>query len=452
MKMFVRDRSFYKTFFPLLAVIALQQLATLAVSLADNIMLGRYTELALSGATITNQLFFFIQQLIAGIGMGVVVLGSQYWGRRETVPIKKIIVLGLLLSVSAGIIFFAVTFAFPKGTLSLLTNDKAVIGEAYIYLKTTCWTFLLFSASSILLYSMQSVESAFIGTIMSISTLTIKLCLNYCLIYGNLGFRELGIKGAAISTLISRIIELIIIAGYVLIADKKIKMQVRDLLCIDFTYIKDFIKVSFPLVLSGTMWGFAQTVQMAILGHLSGTVIAANSIAVTAANIISVAGLSCANAASVTIGKTIGEKKLNMIKPYTVTLQWVFLIIGLISGAALFLVKDLIIGFYSISSETAILSRHFLLVLSVTTVGTCYQFPVASGIIAGGGDTRYPAIVENVFTWLFVIPISALSAFVFKWPPLITFMWMKSDQILKAIPNSIRCNRYKWVRELTRDK
>ncbi len=452
MKMFVRDRSFYKTFFPLLAVIALQQLATLAVSLADNIMLGRYTELALSGATITNQLFFFIQQLIAGIGMGVVVLGSQYWGRRETVPIKKIIVLGLLLSVSAGIIFFAVTFAFPKGTLSLLTNDKAVIGEAYIYLKTTCWTFLLFSASSILLYSMQSVESAFIGTIMSISTLTIKLCLNYCLIYGNLGFRELGIKGAAISTLISRIIELIIIAGYVLIADKKIKMQVRDLVCIDFTYIKDFIKVSFPLVLSGTMWGFAQTVQMAILGHLSGTVIAANSIAVTAANIISVAGLSCANAASVTIGKTIGEKKLNMIKPYTVTLQWVFLIIGLISGAALFLVKDLIIGFYSISSETAILSRHFLLVLSVTTVGTCYQFPVASGIIAGGGDTRYPAIVENVFTWLFVIPISALSAFVFKWPPLITFMWMKSDQILKAIPNSIRCNRYKWVRELTRDK
>jgi putative MATE family efflux protein len=450
--MFVRDRSFYKTFFPLLAVIALQQLATLAVSLADNIMLGRYTELALSGATITNQLFFFIQQLIAGIGMGVVVLGSQYWGRRETVPIKKIIVLGLLLSVSAGIIFFAVTFAFPKGTLSLLTNDKAVIGEAYIYLKTTCWTFLLFSASSILLYSMQSVESAFIGTIMSISTLTIKLCLNYCLIYGNLGFRELGIKGAAISTLISRIIELIIIAGYVLIADKKIKMQVRDLVCIDFTYIKDFIKVSFPLVLSGTMWGFAQTVQMAILGHLSGTVIAANSIAVTAANIISVAGLSCANAASVTIGKTIGEKKLNMIKPYTVTLQWVFLIIGLISGAALFLVKDLIIGFYSISSETAILSRHFLLVLSVTTVGTCYQFPVASGIIAGGGDTRYPAIVENVFTWLFVIPISALSAFVFKWPPLITFMWMKSDQILKAIPNSIRCNRYKWVRELTRDK
>ncbi|NMA38133.1 MAG: MATE family efflux transporter [Papillibacter sp.] len=452
MKIFVRDKAFYKTFFPLLAVITLQQLTTLAVSLADNVMLGRYSELALSGATITNQLFFFLQQLVAGFGMGVVVLGSQYWGKRETEPIKKIIALGLLISFAAGFIFFAVTLVFPKGALGLLTNDSAVIGEAYSYLKTTCWTFLMFSLSSTLLYSLQSVETAFIGTVMSLSTLVVKLFLNYCLIYGNLGFGEMGIQGAAISTFVSRIIELMIILSYVLLADKKIKLRLKDLILIDFTYLKDFFKVCFPLVVSGAMWGFAQTVQMAILGHMSASVIAANSIAVTTANIIAVAGLSCASAASVTIGKTIGEKRLHMIKPYTVTLQWIFLIIGLVSGAVLFIVKDLIIDFYAISSETAVLTRHFLLVLCVTTIGTCYEYPVASGIIAGGGDTKYPAIVENLFTWLFVIPASALSAFVFRWPPLVTFMWMKADQILKCLPNGIRCNRYKWVRQLTRDK
>jgi Na+-driven multidrug efflux pump len=123
----------------------------------------RYSELALSGATITNKLFFFLQQLVAGFGMGVVVLGSQYWGKRETEPIKKIIALGLLISFAAGFIFFAVTLVFPKGALGLLTNDSAVIGEAYSYLKTTCWTFLMFSLSSTLLYSLQSVETAFIA-------------------------------------------------------------------------------------------------------------------------------------------------------------------------------------------------------------------------------------------------------------------------------------------------
>ena len=89
MKIFVRDKAFYKTFFPLLAVITLQQLATLAVSLADNVMLGRYSELALSGATITNQLFL-PAAACSRLWDGVVVLGSQYWGKRETEPIKKL--------------------------------------------------------------------------------------------------------------------------------------------------------------------------------------------------------------------------------------------------------------------------------------------------------------------------------------------------------------------------
>jgi len=447
---FTRDKTFYSTFFPLLFIIVLQQTASLAVNMADNIMLGRYTELALSGATLVNQLQFVLQQIVSCMGMGVVVLGSQYWGQRRTEPIKKIISLGVKFSFLTGVIFFAISIAFPAGVLSFLTNDQSVITEGVKYLRIICWTYLIYSFSNCLVYSLQCVETALIGTIMSISTLCINICLNYCLIYGHFGAPELGVAGAAIATLVSRLVEFIIILFYVLHIDKKLRMKLSELLAIDLTYLRDYVKVATPIVVSGLLWGIAQAAQSSVLGHISETVIAANSIAIVIFQIFAVFGWSCANAASVTMGKTIGQGKLDKIKSYTKTMQAIFIMVGLIFGGLLFLSKDGIVNFYAVSGETKQLAKSFLTVLSLTTIGTCYEYPVESGIVSGGGDTKYAAWTDNLFMWLFTIPSAALSAFVFHFPPLTTFWFLKADQFLKCIPNAIKCNRYRWVHELTR--
>ena len=202
--LFTRDRTFYRTFFPLLLVITLQQLAALAVNMADNIMLGTYTELALSGATLVNQIQFTLQQIAAGIGMGIVVLASQYWGQKRTDPIKKILNVGVKFGLLVGILFFVIAKLAPCQVLSLFTDDSAVIAEGVRYLRVISWTYLIFSVSNSLMYSLQSVETAMIGTVMSVSTICINICLNYCFIYGNFGAPELGIVGAAVATLISR--------------------------------------------------------------------------------------------------------------------------------------------------------------------------------------------------------------------------------------------------------
>ena len=211
LKVFTKDKAFYRTFFPLLFILELQQLAALAVNLADNLMLGRYTELALSGATLVNQIQFTLQQIASGIGMGIVVLAAQYWGQRRTEPIKRIINIGVKCGCLTGILFFAVSKAAPAAILSLFTSDQAVIAEGVRYLEIVCWTYLVFAVSNSLMYSLQSVETAAVGTVMSLSTICINVCLNYCLIYGRLGAPEMGVAGAAIATLASRVVELIII-------------------------------------------------------------------------------------------------------------------------------------------------------------------------------------------------------------------------------------------------
>ncbi len=447
---FTSDQSFYKIFFPLLFVVTLQQLAALTVNMVDNIMLGKYTELALSGATLVNQIQFTLQQIAAGIGMGIVVLASQYWGQQKIDSIKKIITIGVKFAFIVGVIFFVIAKVFPTEVLSIFTNDQKVIAEGEKYLNVICWTYLIFCISNSLMYSLQSVETAMIGTIMSISTICINICLNYCFIYGNWGAPELGIVGAAVATLVSRMVELIIIVVYVLFIDKKLKMTLKELFCFDFTYLTHYIKVSLPIVISGMLWGVAQAAQTAILGHISATVIAANSIAIVIFQIFAVVGMSCANVSSITIGKTIGEGKLNKVRSYAKTMQIIFLCTGVIFGGLMFLLKDSIIGIYSVSEETKILASKFLTLLSITTIGTCYEYPVQSGIIAGGGFTKYGALMDNLFMWLFTIPFAFLSAFVFNFSPVVTFCFLKIDQLLKCIPNFITCNRYRWVRILTK--
>ena len=447
---FVRDASFYRTFFPLLLVIVLQQLAALAVNLADNIMLGRYSELALSGASLVNQLQFTLQQIAAGIGMGIVVLAAQYWGQKQTEPIKKIISLGIKCGFFSGVLFFAISQLAPAGVLGLFTRDTEVIVEGVRYLKVICWTYPVFGLSNSLMYALQSVETAMIGTVMSCSTICINVCLNYCLIYGNFGAPELGIVGAAVATLVSRLVELGIILVYILFLDKKLHMKLWELLRWDGTYLQDYLKVSTPIVISGLLWGVAQAAQTAIPGHMSATAIAANSIAIILFEIFAVLGAACANTASVVTGKTIGAGKLDKVKAYSKTMQGIFLLGGLFSGGMLFWCKDWIVNFYTVSPAVKAMAVDFMTVLSVASIGSCYEYPVEGGIIAGGGSTKYAAVVDNLFMWLFTIPSAALSAFVFQFPPVVTFVFLKADQILKCIPNCITCNRYRWVKRLTR--
>lgn len=447
---FTTEKNFYATFFKLMIVIGFQQLAGLMVNLVDNIMLGRYTELALAGATLVNQIQFLLQQIISCIGMGIVVLASQYWGERRIEPIKRIISLGLKIGFAVGILFFAASHIAPVPILSLLTNDTAVLSEGLKYLRIISWTYLIFSVSKTIMYSLQSVETAMIGTVMEVSTICINICINYCLIYGNFGFPELGIEGAAIATVISRAVELGIILIYLLFIDKKIQIKLSELLKFDFYYLRDYVRVATPTVISGLMWGIAQFAQSAVLGHISATTIAANSIAVIVFQVFAVFGMGCANVTSVMTGKSIGEKKFDRIRCYTKTMQALFVILGIVSGLLLFLCRHMIIDFYNVAPETKALALNFIAVLSLTTIGTCYEYPVESGIISGGGTTEYAAIVDNLFMWLFTIPFSAMSAFLWHFPPTVTFCFLKADQFLKCIPNAIKVNRFRWVRILTK--
>ena len=448
----IKEKTFYKSFMILALSLALQNLLTYGVNMMDTLMLGRYSQNAMGGVSLCNQIQFLLQMLVVGAGEGAVVMGSQYWGKKKLEPIPHIIGVALRFGGALAVLLFILVFGWPNQILSLLSNDPAVIAEGAKYFSIIRYTYVIFTITNILVASLRSIGVVRIGYMISGSTLVINVCLNYLLIYGNLGFPEMGVRGAACATLIARCVELIIVIWFLKYRENVLNLNLRKLLHIDTSYVRDYMKVSLPVLINQALWGVAQMVQTGILGHLGGDVTAANAISVQVYQVLSVVCYGAASAAGIVVGRTIGEGNEKKLHPLVTTLQVLFISIGLCSGLAIFLLRGPILAAFggTLTENAYRLSRQFMLVLAITTVGTSYQMACDNGIIRGGGDTAFSAKMNLISMWGIIVPFSAMAAFWWKCPPVAVFFLLKWDQLYKAIPVGIRLHSWKWVKKVTR--
>ncbi|MBR3692059.1 MAG: MATE family efflux transporter [Clostridia bacterium] len=450
MKSLVREKSFYKTFFSMTGIIALQNLIVFSVNLADNVMLTHWSADALAGVALVNQIQFLLQMLMQGIGEGALVFSSRSWGEGKREPIRAIANIGMRFALAVSLLLGVVVFAFPEAVLGLLSSDAEIVAAGAEYARIIVFTYPVFAVSQILLIVLRSVETVRIGFWLSVVALISNISLNYVLIFGRLGLPALGIRGAAIATLLARLIELCVLLVYVRFMDKKIALRTRHFFRrTDRALVRDYIRVGLPVFLSGGMWGIAQAMQTAVLGHMDGDVISANAVAVTLFQIISVFMYASASSTAVMVGKIIGEGREDLIRPYTRTFQLLFVGIGLASGLTLFLLRHPILALYAnLSAEAERLSLAFISILAVTSVGTAYQMPCLTGIVRSGGDTGFVLKNDFIFMWLIVLPSAAAAAFIFELSPVIVFICLKADQILKCFVAVIKINRYNWLRRI----
>ena len=453
MSRMLHDKTFYRTFAILTLSLALQNLLTYSVNLADNIMLGRFSQDALSGASLCNQLQFFLQMLVQGVGEGVVVLGARYWGKKDLKPIPDIIGAGLRFGVSIAAVLFVLALLFPTQIIRLMTNDPVIMEQAVQYLQIICFTYVIFALTNMLTASLRSIGIVKIGYIISASTLCINICLNYVLIYGHFGAPALGVRGAAIATLVSRTVELLIVIWFLKFREHTLCLNWRKLLFIDTSYIKDYIHVSLPMMVTQTMWGASSIIQTAILGNMENAamVVPANSISVLVFQILSVVGYGAASAAAIMTGRTLGEGHKERINQTAFTFQIMFCIIGVFTGLIILLSRGPVLQIYNtLSPEAAELTRQFITVLAITSVGTCYQMAADCGILRAGGDTKFAMWNNLVFVWLICLPCAALSAFVFHFSPVVVFFCLKMEQLGKCPVIFLRVRSKKWIKQITR--
>lgn len=448
----IRERDFYKSFFVLMVTLMLQEAVVMSVNLADNLMLGNYSEDSLSAVAAVNQIQFVYQQIIGATGGILVMLGSQYWGSGRPEVVRSVTAVAMRTALCVGAVFFAAVSLAPERVMRLFTTDAATVSEGALYLRIIRWSYFPFAVTLLLLNMIRIAEKVRIALWTSIMSLVINCVLNYLLIGGKFGAPAMGIRGAALGTLIARLVECAVVLFYIFRVENKLRLRFGDLFLPAPELASDFFRVGYPMFITGTLWGVSNALQSVILGHMEAGAMAAYSISSTVFLLLKSASVGANSSASVLIGKALGAGDRTRVRQYANTLQLLFIGVGLTLGSLLFLLRPPLLRIYGdVSQSTLEMANTFLLIQSVVICTMSYQMPTNGGIIRAGGDTRYVMILDLVSIWGIVMPLSLCAAFVWKLSPVGVVMLLNCDQVFKCVPAALRARSNRWMRKLTRD-
>lgn len=451
----VSDPGFYRSVLILALPIALQNIITLAVNMADTLMLGRAdsTGLLLSASSLANQPFTLMSTLCFGLAGGTSVLCTQYYGRGETSAIRTIFAMVLKCAIALSAAFEAVVLIFPEWVMSLFTNNAATIEKGAEYLSVVGWAYVFYGISYTLQCMLRTVAKVNISFVTSLISISFNICGNYALIYGNFGFPALGIKGAAIATLIARIVEFLIMCVYTFAIEKDVAFKVRHILLHNGTLFRDLVHYGAPVLLNEGAWSLAMATQASIIGHIDyavGDPVSANAINDTVSQIAILGVWGVAAGAAVLVGAAIGEGDIKKARSRANKFQYLGIALGLAATVIIMLLRDPILAIYDLESATHDLAREMMTVTALVQVFVAMSAIAIVGTLRSAGDTVFCFLAETATLWLISIPIAYVVSSVFKLSATIVIFVMKSSEILKAALCHIRVVRGKFIKNVTR--
>ena len=446
----VKDPAFYRQLLLLALPMVLQNLITFGVVFSDNVMVGRLGDLAISGLYLGSLVQTVLQILIFGIESTLLILAAQYWGRHDCRRIKMVSSIGMRITLIFTLLIALCSTLFPYWLIGCLTPDSGAIAEGGAYLQIVGFSYSFFAISQILIVTMRSVEVVSIGLINSITAFCVNVFLNYVLIFGLFGLPALGVRGAALATVISRMVECAVVVYFVIKIDRRLRMRIQDFKRWDPLIFRDLVKYGMPLMLGQLVWAFNNVLQSRVIGQLSRSAITAASVTGMLDRLLWMGTWGIAAATGIMVGKAIGGGEFAKVRQYAKTMQAVFLGIGLVSAMLICFGHKLFLKFYNLSLESYRMTEEFMLVLGVIIIGRCYQAPSLFGLVKSGGDTAF--VFKNDTFWVFcwILPLSLLGLHL-NWAPWLIFGILLSDQIMKCFVALIKINRFNWMKNLTRN-
>ncbi len=443
-------KHFYKLVFSLVLPMALQNLINVGVSTADVVMLGKVGETSLSASSLAGQVQFIMFLILFGLTSGAGVLTAQYWGKKDIRTIEKVMGMAMLIALIIAVLFTAVVLLFPYDVMAIFSKEEDVIKEGVLYLRIIAISYIFTAMTLIYLNVMRSIERVIISTVVYLVSLIVNVILNAILIFGMFGLEPMGIRGAAIATLIARIVEFIIVLFYSKFKNKDVRFRLKDLIPHDKLLMKDFIKYSLPVLANELVWGAGTSTSAAIIGHLGKAAVAANSITQVTRQLAMIVSFGLAGATAILIGKAIGENDEDRARLYAkrfVKLSIIFGIIGafVILGVSL-VAKDML----SLSDQAKSYMSFMMFVMSYFAFGQSFNSVVVVGVCRAGGDTKFGLYLDAGFLWGVSVFLGFIAAFVLKLPVPLVYMVLISDEIVKMPVTYRRYKSMKWLKNVTR--
>ena len=443
-------KTFYKDLRNVVQPMAIQNLISSAVNSADVIMLGYISQTAIAASSLAGNVAFILFMISTGLSSGLVMLGAQYWGKKDTEAIKTLLGIGLRICCSVEIIVACIAAFYPRILMLIFTKDSALIAEGCKYLRAASFSYVCLSFSQMFQAGFKSIERVKIVTITSTTSLFLNIGLNAVFIFGLLGVPKMGITGVGIATSIARFIEMVICFIY---AGRQtdVKFSVTCVFRRNKLLTRDFFKYSLPAVGNELVWGSAFAMYSVIMGHLGEDIVAANSVVNTVRQLGSVLCFGMAYGGAIVVGKYMGAGDMAVAERNASRLARVTIFSGVL-GAVLLICLYPVLPYIADLNETAAHYRNILLFINAySLIGASINTVLICGIFRAGGDSKFGFVADIINMWCVSVPLGLLAAFVFKLPPLWVYFILFLDEFEK-MPFVIHHYFKKgWLRNITRD-
>lgn len=441
---------FYRNIVILSIPIILQQLLRVSVDTLDSIMLGRIDQIQMSAVSQAQQIFFIFYTVCNGFSAGCCVLIAQYWGKRNVEAIKTLIAIGVRSIAVFGIIFSAIVMIWPEKLLRIYSSDPELIELGVSYLRIAAVMYPICAVSTMLFACCRGIEEMKVSFTTNIISYPLNVFLDFCLIFGNFGMPELGIRGAALGAVIARVAELLILCRFIFRKEKKISMKLRDMLRKDKKLNVDFWKVGMPIVAHELIWSTGTTAGSSITGQMGTTIVAGYNVANVFYQLVACVMNGTLHACSVTIGKTIGSgESKERIQREAYSMVLIGFAGGSLMGLLTLLFGRAFVGFYVLTPEAAAFAKSFMLVFAAIWPFSGMEMTGMIAVLRAGGDGKMGLICDIFSMWMITIPLAAVCGFILHLSPVLVVSIIKVNIAIEALVGIWRIHTEKWMRNLT---
>ena len=441
-----RKRSLRKEIVRLAFPIALQQFMTALVGACDAIMLGKLSQDAMSAVSLATQVTFVFNLFMFAFMAGENMFVAQYYGKGDYTGISQVFSLVTKICGCIAVVFLAGTLFFPEQLMRILTNEETLIVLGSEYLRVIGISYVFSGIAQTFLAIMKNCGAVNMSTLINGVMVILNIVLNAVLIFGLSGFPKMGIKGAALATVLATVVQFLWSVGYVLCRIRAVKFSLRS--C-EKKLFGRFWQKAVPLLINNLAWGIGFSMYSVIMGHLGTDAVAANGIANISKNLVVCFCLGLGNAGSIIVGNRLGADRLQEAKEAGGTLTRTAIIAGIVSGLVLIALSPFITKMVDLTPTARGYLQKMLLISSYYIAGKSVNCMTIGGIFAAGGDSKFGMLCDSVTLWCITVPLGCICAFILKLPVMVVYFVLNLDEIIKLPVVYKHYKKYKWIKNLT---
>ena len=445
---FIKDRPFMREMLTIAVPISLQQLINASLNLIDVLMVGQLGETSIAGIGLSNQLFFVFILLLFGLTSGMSIFTAQFWGKREIEPIRKVLGMSILTASFIAVIFTVAATVFTRSVLGLFTNDTNVIEIGSQYLGIVGFSYIAVALATAYIAALRSIQLVKITVIASVAALLFKTTLGYSLIFGHFGLPALGVRGAAIGTASGWTLELILLLIFIYTQKTPLAANPLTFFTFEFSFFQRVLRTTLPAVANELFWSVGIATYNGIYAHIGTEAIAAINVNATIEELGFVVFMGLGNACAVMVGNRIGAGKKDEAHEIVRRLILISVISAWLVGLAVFLVRDIVIGWYNLSPAGIHNVRMLMLVMVCVLWIRMFNFITFIGALRAGGDTLFALVMEICSIWLIGVPAAYIGAFILDLPVYIVYLMVGLEELAKAFVSFWRYRSRKWIHDV----